>query len=481
MAELIPADVTSEGEFKEREKLGGNNTTEEKSSKRDTIVSHPQRETKKEPQKSYGRRRFHNTEYYRHDADNWSSEARPEGREKMRRFHHPHRGYWQSWNEDGHGERGTSRQYYHHDSYQSGDSQHHRRGGKRSGRKPADSSRVASTQDGAKEKRKKTTVQQSANSVTDESVEKMAKEKPDVDKSEVETEVNKTEEHSTVKVSGQSIDNSVIDEREEKVKRKPNVNSVEITEMEGRSTAELNNQTTDGSVTDKIGQKIFKKKPDIEVTKAKAKKHEKDPKTVEVHSQTTDNSVTYTKRRDKKVKKRTDIDKGELDQSTDKMATQSANNLQHGKDRKQNEPISDVDKENDMVIMIGKYQVKKFKPISTTNAAIAEDHTASGTSNSKVAPYKTADKTSSTNLHKKRVYHNKAMKGAGRHYGGVAASLQSDVLSQQLTTGQYECMVCCDRVRVKDHVWSCLTCYHVFHLKCIKKWAKIPTNLEEGW
>ena len=478
MAESIPADVTTQGECKERENPGGNITEEKPSrepSKKDTVALHPQRETKREPQKSYGRRRFYNAEFYRHDTDNWI----PDGREKVRRLYHPHRHHWQSWNEDDHGERETSRQYYHHDGHRSVDSLHHRRGGKRSGHKTSDSSKVALTQDGAKERKKKT-VQQPANSVTDENGGKTAKEKPDVDKSEV---VNKTEKHSTVKVSDQVINNSVINETEENVKRKPNVDSVVITEMGGQSTVELNDRTTNGSVTVKSQQKI-KKKPDIEVTKAKTGKPEKDPTAVEVHKQSADNnSVMYTKRRDKKFKKRTDIDKGELtktDRSTDKTATQRADNPQHEKDRDQNEPIPGTDKEKSMVIMVGKYQVKKFKPISKPNTGIAEDHSASGAPNSKVTSDKTANQTTSIHSHKKRIYHNKAMKGAGRHYGGVAASLQSDVLSQQLTTGQYECMVCCDRVRVKDPVWSCSTCYHVFHLKCIKKWAKIPTDLEAG-
>ena len=472
MAESIPDDVTSQGERRET----GGITTEEKPLKKETVVSHPQRETKKISQKSYGRRRFYNTEYYRCDADNWS----PEGREKVKRFHHPHRGYWQDWNEDGqwfnNGESKTSRQYYHRDSYQSVDSLHHRRGGKRSGHKITDSSKVASTQDGTKERKKKTTLQESPKSVTDENGEKTAKKKPDVDKHGAKAEVNKTGEQSTVKVSNQTVDNSVIDESEEKVKVKPYVNRVKVAEMEGRLTAEYDNQSV--TVKHKSQHKMFKKKLDTEVTKQKTKEPEKDLTAVEVCNQSSDNSVTYTKRRDKKVKRKADIDKGELTK-TDQSTVRTTQRPQDIKDRKHNEPISDNDtvndKEKNMVIMVGKYQVKKFRPISTRNT---EDHTASGTSDSKVAYDKTANQMSA-HSHKRRLYHNKA-KGAGRHYGGVAVSLQSDVLSQQLTTGQYECMVCCDRVRVKDPVWSCSTCYHVFHLKCIKKWAKTPTNLEEG-
>ena len=61
-------------------------------------------------------------------------------------------------------------------------------------------------------------------------------------------------------------------------------------------------------------------------------------------------------------------------------------------------------------------------------------------------------------------------------------TIQSDELSQQLTAETYECMVCCDRVRERDQIWSCQNCYHIFHLKCIKKWATAPTftSTEEG-
>ncbi|XP_036595164.1 transcriptional repressor NF-X1 isoform X1 [Trichosurus vulpecula] len=58
-------------------------------------------------------------------------------------------------------------------------------------------------------------------------------------------------------------------------------------------------------------------------------------------------------------------------------------------------------------------------------------------------------------------------------------------LIEQLTTEKYECMVCCEVVRMMAPVWSCQSCYHVFHLNCIKKWARSPASQAEdahrGW
>ncbi|XP_066435322.1 transcriptional repressor NF-X1 [Eleutherodactylus coqui] len=58
-------------------------------------------------------------------------------------------------------------------------------------------------------------------------------------------------------------------------------------------------------------------------------------------------------------------------------------------------------------------------------------------------------------------------------------------LIEQLSAEKYECMVCCDIIRVMAPVWSCQSCYHVFHLNCIKKWARSPASQAEdgnsGW
>jgi hypothetical protein len=63
---------------------------------------------------------------------------------------------------------------------------------------------------------------------------------------------------------------------------------------------------------------------------------------------------------------------------------------------------------------------------------------------------------------------------------GAASELQIDI-SSQLTSESYECMVCFENVKVKHQVWSCKTCYAIFHLKCIGKWLNSDSASNESW
>ena len=55
------------------------------------------------------------------------------------------------------------------------------------------------------------------------------------------------------------------------------------------------------------------------------------------------------------------------------------------------------------------------------------------------------------------------------------ATQMAESLSRELLDQTYECMICCEAVKRQQHVWSCGTCFHVFHIKCIQKWAGSAT------
>ncbi|GAB4834950.1 NF-X1-type zinc finger protein nfxl1 [Ancistrocladus abbreviatus] len=51
-------------------------------------------------------------------------------------------------------------------------------------------------------------------------------------------------------------------------------------------------------------------------------------------------------------------------------------------------------------------------------------------------------------------------------------------IQEKLTKGAVECMICYDMVRRSAPIWSCSSCYSIFHLNCIKKWARAPTSID---
>lgn len=83
--------------------------------------------------------------------------------------------------------------------------------------------------------------------------------------------------------------------------------------------------------------------------------------------------------------------------------------------------------------------------------------------------------------------HHQNVRSGNKNWGKVPESkeTQTGCLIEQLSGEKYECMVCCDVIRVMAPVWSCQSCYHVFHLNCIKKWARSPASQAdesaEGW
>ncbi|KAM3860345.1 transcriptional repressor NF-X1 [Diretmus argenteus] len=86
----------------------------------------------------------------------------------------------------------------------------------------------------------------------------------------------------------------------------------------------------------------------------------------------------------------------------------------------------------------------------------------------------------------RRAHHQDPRPGQ-RNWDNVPKSkeTQTGCLIEQLSEEKYECMVCCDIIRLMAPVWSCQNCFHVFHLNCIKKWARSPASQAddstEGW
>jgi len=42
---------------------------------------------------------------------------------------------------------------------------------------------------------------------------------------------------------------------------------------------------------------------------------------------------------------------------------------------------------------------------------------------------------------------------------------------ETLTNATYECTICCSSIQQQAALWDCITCHHMFHFYCIKKWA----------
>ncbi|GAB0095565.1 Protein shuttle craft [Sergentomyia squamirostris] len=59
-------------------------------------------------------------------------------------------------------------------------------------------------------------------------------------------------------------------------------------------------------------------------------------------------------------------------------------------------------------------------------------------------------------------------------------SSQREKLEKEIDTGRLECLVCCDKVKNFQSVWSCSNCYHILHLNCIGKWAS-SSKSDNGW
>ncbi|TKY44830.1 NF-X1-type zinc finger protein NFXL1 [Spatholobus suberectus] len=68
--------------------------------------------------------------------------------------------------------------------------------------------------------------------------------------------------------------------------------------------------------------------------------------------------------------------------------------------------------------------------------------------------------------------------GKGLRLGVIDSSLPQLVqeIQEKLLKGAVECMICYEMVKRSAPVWSCSSCYSIFHLNCIKKWARAPIS-----
>ncbi|KAK6045540.1 NF-X1 type zinc finger, partial [Cooperia oncophora] len=56
-------------------------------------------------------------------------------------------------------------------------------------------------------------------------------------------------------------------------------------------------------------------------------------------------------------------------------------------------------------------------------------------------------------------------------------------LMNQLESNRYECAICCQIIHARQGIWSCKTCYHMFHISggCIINWAKKSKEDDNKW
>lgn len=91
--------------------------------------------------------------------------------------------------------------------------------------------------------------------------------------------------------------------------------------------------------------------------------------------------------------------------------------------------------------------------------------------------------TNSIRGHVGRPNHRRQEKG-GRKYREVEELKDPNLpqllqeIQEKLQKNIVECMICYDMVGRSAPIWSCSSCYSIFHLNCIKKWARAPTSVD---
>lgn len=47
---------------------------------------------------------------------------------------------------------------------------------------------------------------------------------------------------------------------------------------------------------------------------------------------------------------------------------------------------------------------------------------------------------------------------------------QRDLLTNLLNESKVDCVICYDRAKNTEQIWSCRNCYQIMHLKCLTVW-----------
>ncbi|XP_060518977.1 protein shuttle craft [Cylas formicarius] len=83
---------------------------------------------------------------------------------------------------------------------------------------------------------------------------------------------------------------------------------------------------------------------------------------------------------------------------------------------------------------------------------------------------------------------NKERTGSGKMYITLAEKTerkfntagQRERLIEMVNRRTLECLVCCEKIKHADKVWSCLQCFNIIHLNCISAWAK-SSQIQDSW
>ncbi|CAH1183422.1 unnamed protein product [Phaedon cochleariae] len=75
---------------------------------------------------------------------------------------------------------------------------------------------------------------------------------------------------------------------------------------------------------------------------------------------------------------------------------------------------------------------------------------------------------------------SKSNKSANNYNKKMDAASQRERLEEMLNHRALECLVCCEKIKNSDRVWSCMLCYNILHLHCVASWAK-SSKIGENW